>query len=274
MSRKRRSLIGPSVGADHGLSPPACCLQDGRQAACSSSLPEIGMEQFPQTFVGRDELLGVFHRLPVPVDGGHFPCDFALDGEEERLGESEAPLVASHVEEAVGPAKEIAASHGGASAPCGRLSVAGARAGLWRCGHWRMTLGASLDVINKGPASHRVGGRSALIGDARAALFLSIRNLMRHAIAQRRAAPPPSHVDILPVLKAGASYGAQARHRAVSESLRRVPASDRQRGSIHGPSGRAPPLSSSNPRARMLIAPTRSALSSNPHSTHSNRACV
>lgn len=54
--------------------------------------------------------------------------------------------------------------------------------------------------------------------------------------------PESPTLDILPSLKAGDSSGPQARHRAAPASLRWVPASDRSFGSIHKPSGRAPPV--------------------------------
>jgi len=75
-------------------------------------------------------------------------------------------------------------------------------------------------------------------------------------------------LDILPGMNAGDSYGAQARHGAAPELLRRVPAAV----------GIAAPLTSQANRAcpalRTLIAPTTSAFSSKPHPTHSNLACV
>src|SRR5690625_1950033 len=78
----------------------------------------------------------------------------------------------------------------------------------------------------------------------------------------------PYTFDILPGLKAGDSYGAQGRLNAAPESLRWVPAA----GGIT-----APLTSQANracPALKTLIAPTTSAFSSKPHSTHKNCACV
>src|SRR5690625_566944 len=74
--------------------------------------------------------------------------------------------------------------------------------------------------------------------------------------------------DILPGLKAGDSYGAQGRLNAAPESLRWVPAAGDPTASLTSQANRACPALST------LIAPTTSAFSSKPHSTHANRACV
>lgn len=74
--------------------------------------------------------------------------------------------------------------------------------------------------------------------------------------------------DILPGLKAGDSYGAQARHLTAPESLRWVPAAGDTSASLTSQAQRACPA------LRMLIAPARSAFSSKPHSTQAKRACV
>lgn len=83
-----------------------------------------------------------------------------------------------------------------------------------------------------------------------------------------QAGQSQSLVDILPDLKAGGSYGTLERHRIVPDSLRWVPAAD----------GITAPFTSQARRAcpalQTLIAPTTTALSSKPHATHSNRACV
>lgn len=76
------------------------------------------------------------------------------------------------------------------------------------------------------------------------------------------------HIDILPGLKAGDSYGAQAWYWATHESLRWIPTV----GGITAPltlqANRACPA------LKTLIASTRSAFSPKPHSTHKNRTCV
>src|SRR5690625_3411026 len=77
-----------------------------------------------------------------------------------------------------------------------------------------------------------------------------------------------SIVDILPGLKAGDSYGAQGRLNAAPESLRWVPAAGEPTASLPSQAHRPCP-------ARItLMAPTTSAFSSRPHSTHAKRACV
>src|SRR5574343_1495367 len=75
-------------------------------------------------------------------------------------------------------------------------------------------------------------------------------------------------IDILPRLKTGDSYGAQARHCAAPESLRWVPAAGGMTAPLTSQANRACPALS------ILIAPTTSAFSSKPHSTHSNLACI
>ena len=115
----------------------------------------------------------------------------------------------------------------------------------------------SAESVAKDRASRR---RRSAAGAGAADVAVCRRSMMR----RRRFRAISRYFDILPRLKAGDSYGAQARHCATPESLRWVPAAGGMTAPLTSQANRACPA------LNTLIAPTTSAWPSNPHSTHLN----